>query len=297
LQRGGVISRSQNRQCIHLRAISEAEQPLTYYWQIKKARIIEGEVRIYGAADPYEPNVIQASRASQATARRNASERRPKVSTRRPEARRIFAAMVDRDEIGIRLLIELRSNASQSTMNLAHAVDASVDVVAPALIRLKEVGLVRLRGDAYSCTQKAKEFLHQMENMSDVSISSPSYDPGRGAHLREAVQDTLLIKGEAVMKGAPALAPTSSSTEDEFIGNEENQIILDPNYRAYLAEIDDLEKEGKYSFVAYANGRQIAKARNFDDLLAQIGDREEEVLIQEIPPKVVQFRERFRVEA
>lgn len=229
--------------------------------------------------------------------RRAAIERRMRMNARRPESRRIFAAMVERDEVGIRLLIELRSSASRSTMNLAQAVEADVDVVAPALTRLKEAGLVRLRGNLYTSTQKANEFLHQMENVSDVNFTSASHLLSGGTHFREAVQDTLLIKGEAVMKSATAFAPAASMTEEDLTREEDDQIMRDPNYRAYVAELGELEKQGESGFVAYANGRQIAKARNFDDLRTQIGERDEEVLIQEIPAKAVQFRERFRVQA
>lgn len=286
-----LFGRVLNRQGIHFMHVEDIEHYLP--WHIKKARIIGAEVSSLGSERPFE--LSWGSRGYGIT-RRSALDRKARITIRRPEAKRIFAAMVDRDQVGIRLLMELHGNALLSTVSLARAIDADVDVVAPALTRLREVGLVRLHGDFYHCTHKANEFLHKMENLSDVSISSPSEYP-HGTNLREAVHDTLLIKGEASMKGGAAFLPIVGTTEGADVDEDETEITHDANYRAYLAEIDDLEKEGKYSFVAYANGTQIAKASTFDDLISQIGDREEEVLIQEIPARVVQFRERFRVEA
>lgn len=114
--------------------------------------------------------------------------------------------------------------------------------------------------------------------------------------LRKAVHEAAMgIKGNKIMLTQYGMAP-AKSPETDVAREEEARINSDPNYQAYINELEELEDSGFEGFVAYANGKRIARSKDFDDLIKEIGRQQEDVLIQEIPAKVIDFRLPFQVE-
>jgi hypothetical protein len=209
--------------------------------------------------------------------------------------RKFVFLLLDTDELGLRLLVTLRAHPLLSTSELiALVLNAGVDSVAPALARLKRTGLVSLQDDRFSCTDAGGELLRRIEELAGKELDSGLDQEETRAVIRYAVRRVLLSResGE-VNKSQMAAAPAP-----EFVEGYD-EAMNDPNYRAYLAERAELEASGKKLLVAYSGGKKIAEAKTIDDLLAQIERSGEngEVLIQEVPEKVINFRQPFQVVA
>jgi len=123
---------------------------------------------------------------------------------------------------------------------------------------------------------------------------------GRSANavvFRKAVQEAAAVgnKGDKIMLTQYATAPAPSKPTN-FDASEEALINDNANYRAYISELGQLAQTGFEGFVAYTNGKKIAQSKDFDALINEIGTRQEDVLIQEVPAKVINFRQPFQVE-
>jgi len=114
--------------------------------------------------------------------------------------------------------------------------------------------------------------------------------------FRKAAQEAAVgIKGNKIMLTQYGTA-SAPSKPTNFDVSEESLINENANYRAYISELGQLAQTGFEGFVAYANGKRIALSKNFDALIKEIGTRQEDVLIQEVPAKVINFRQPFQVE-
>lgn len=119
---------------------------------------------------------------------------------------------------------------------------------------------------------------------------------GNGVIFKKAAQGAAVaIKANKIMltQYGAASASLKPRTPDS---SEEALINGNANYKAYISELGRLERSGFEGFVAYANGKRIARTKTFDALIKEIGTRQEDVLIQEVPAKVINFRQPFQVE-
>jgi hypothetical protein len=215
------------------------------------------------------------------------------------KAKRNLPTAADRLDLGLRLLLNLRSSPSLSLGALSRVVREDARTIASALARLEDAKLVRSHRSAYSCTKRGVEVLKEFETMLGVSLEVPS--KSGEDDFRDLILGSAVYKRGGFMNNAHATATAlardvvEADPIDEVLGKDDEQ-VNNPNYRAYLREVDELESSGERFYVAYANGRRIAKEKTYKELLVKIGDRDDDVLIQEVPDEEINLHRPFRVE-
>jgi hypothetical protein len=76
-----------------------------------------------------------------------------------------------------------------------------------------------------------------------------------------------------------------------------NEAENDPNYRAYLADVETLCKERGECVVAYARGKRIAIGKDLAEVVSSIPEEYggEDILIQEVPDRTINIRPPIRM--
>jgi len=147
-----------------------------------------------------------------------------------------------------------------------------------------------------------ERFYRQLESKARVSADSlqrtRAYSFGTPASLISSESAVLMRLAKETSEN---YSPDPAQGREIELGREQRQddeeSNSDPNYKAYLADVEQLTAEHGECVVAYARGKRIALGNTLAELKANIPEeyRNEDILIQRLPDKTITLRGTIRV--
>ena len=175
--------------------------------------------------------------------------------------------LTDIDEISVRVPYGSFGNRLIVEQDISETYHKQLEEITKSAIKDLPVPHVRLHGAALSLTPSESTLLMRL--------------------AKEGVVEKVSLHRGEFQK--PSITKEQIHPYDEA----EN----DPNYRAYIADVETLRKERGECVVAYARGKRIAIGKDLAEVMSIIPEeyRGEDILIQEVPDRTINIRPPVRM--